>query len=163
MKAVNLSRRLITGPAMKCLWQSSTYREHLFQFAPVSMRCFALFVGLGIFCNMTPLREPSSLTNSTSPATLQTPINLDKSSKFTAKSSTPHLGIVCWADKPTVPPIQKARCAVQAREAGYSLWWPIRADSTRTGDIFHTSGIWKRRDFTCRSIWKSREICHLGI
>ena len=33
--------------------------------------------------------------------------------------------------------------------------------STQKGYIFHSSGIWKGRDFI--SLWKGRETCHLGI
>ena len=63
--------------------------------------------------NITPLREPLLLTDSTSPAMLQTPINLNKSSKFTVKSSTPHLRISCWTDKPTLEDTKGKMCSAR--------------------------------------------------
>lgn len=70
---------------------------------------------------VTPLREPLSLANSTSPATLRTPINLNKSSKFAATSSTPHLRIGCWADKPTVEDTKGKMCSAKPLRESNSL------------------------------------------
>ena len=70
---------------------------------------------------VTPFREPLSRANSTSPATLRTPINLNKSSKFAATSSTPHLRIGCWADKPTVEDTKGKMCSAKPLRESNSL------------------------------------------
>ncbi|XP_074638351.1 kinesin-like protein KIF18A isoform X2 [Acropora palmata] len=70
---------------------------------------------------VTPFRERLSLANSASPATLRTPINLKKSSKFAATSSTPHLRIGCWADKPTVEDTKGKMCSAKPLRESNSL------------------------------------------
>ncbi|XP_044184034.1 kinesin-like protein KIF18A isoform X2 [Acropora millepora] len=69
---------------------------------------------------VTPFREPLSLANSTCPATLRTPINLNKPSKFAATSSTP-LRIGCWADKPTVKDTKGKMCSAKPLRESNSL------------------------------------------
>ena len=71
--------------------------------------------------DVTPFRQPSSLANSTSPATPWTPINLNKSSKFAATSRTPPLRIGCWADKPTVEDAKGKMCSAKPLRESNSL------------------------------------------